>query len=639
MGQDDSVSLQGNDNGTDTFPLNSFTDLHSYRKLYDTSLEQREAFWRSRAQLVQWEHGFDAVSRENLSTGDIAWFIGGRLNACSNALDVHIRDGGGDENALTYIKNDLNTQTYTYRTLHETVTRLAAVLLSHGLKAGDRVALYLPDVPESVMVMLACSRVGIISVPIPERFTPEIVNDIIRDCGASLLVVSLDSPSKSYLNRAKVLIDLLKTVTVISSGNSGMSGVSSLSELLTKTDGISGIDCASVDAEHPLFILYANSAAGIPRGSVLATGGFLVQVAASFNALFRSPEISTERGGIAVFTDLASAAGQCYGLWGALLAGFRIYLFESNDTVSVDILRQLLGEKPVPALLTTPNMLTALKHQHEEGVITDESGFPLVAVSGDVLTPRLVRFVEKSLTKRPERVINMWIQSESGAALITTYPYHDLSRPGALGLPYFGIEPQVINHLGIKSHPNESGQLVFCGSWPGMIRGIWGQPERFRELYFQRLPGYFNTYDGVRVDSDGFFWFMGRLDDVIKVRGQSLATSEIETVIITHPKVIESAVVYTNSEEGEEITAFLVVEKSPETTDTALESEISQTIERRIGEFAVPTRYVFTDELPRTRTGKIVRRILRRIATGTMTVDEDLSHVVNPHAVKKLIGD
>lgn len=639
MGQDDSLSLQCNDGGIDTFPLNPFTDLHSYRELYARSLEQREAFWRSRAQLVQWDQGFTTVARENFSTGDIAWFIGGRLNACSNALDVHVQDGRGDDDALTYIKSDLSTQTYTFRTLHEMVTRLAAALLSHGLKAGDRVALYLPDVPESVMVMLACSRVGIISVPVPERFTPEIVYDIIRDCGASLLVVSHDSPSKSYLNRTKALIDLLETVTVISAGSSRSPGVAAFSEFLAKTDGTSGVTCASVDAEHPLFILYANSAAGIPRGSVFATGGFLVQAAASFNALFRAPEESKERGGIAVCTDLASAAGQCYGLWGALLAGFRIYICESCDTVTVDLLRQLLGENPVPALLTTPNMLTALKHQHGEGVITDESGFPLVAVCGDVLTPRLVRFVGKSLTERPERVINMWIQSESGAALITTYPHHDLSRPGALGLPYFGIEPQVINHLGKISRPNESGQLVFSGSWPGMIRGIWGQPDRFRELYFQRLPGYFNTNDGVRVDNDGFFWFMGRLDDVIKVRGQSLATSEIETVLITHPKVVESAVVYTSSEEGGEITAFLVVENPLETVDAALESELSQTIERRIGEFAVPTRYFFTDELPRTRTGKIVRRILRRIATGTMNVDEDLSHVVNPHAVKKLIGD
>ena len=639
MEQDDSLSISVDNKGIDTFSLNLPIDLESYRQLYTMSIERRDEFWRSRAQLVRWDQFFTTVVRENFSTGDIAWFIGGKLNACSNALDVHVRDGRGDDAALTYIRSDLSTQSYTFRELHETVIRLSAALLSHGLKAGDRVALYLPDVPESVMVMLACSRAGIISVPVPERFTPEIVSDIIRDCGASLLVVSLESPSKPYMSRAQALIGMPGVVTVVSTGSPRMPGVIVWPEFIAKARTNNGESCASVDAEHPLFILYANSAAGIPRGSVFAAGGFLVQAAASFNVLFRQQEARGKSEGVAVCTDLASSAGQCYGLWGALCAGFRIYLCESFETVTVDLLRRLLTEKPVPALLITPSILAALKHQHGEGAVTGEHGFPLVAVCGDILTPRLVKFAGKSLTEGPERVINMWIQSESGSALITTYPHPGMSHPGALGLPHLGIEPRVINHLGQISRPNESGQLVFSGSWPGMIRGIWGQPDRFRELYFQRLPGYFNTNDGVRVDNDGFFWFMGRLDDVIKVRGQSLATSEIEAVLITHQRVVESAVVYASGEEGGEITAFLVVDNPPETSDAVLESELSQTIERRIGEFAVPARYVFTDELPRTKTGKIVRRILRRIATGTMNIDEDLSHVANPQVVKKLIGN
>ncbi|HUT62351.1 MAG TPA: hypothetical protein VMZ04_00195, partial [Anaerolineae bacterium] len=237
-----------------------------------------------------------------------------------------------------------------------------------------------------------------------------------------------------------------------------------------------------------------------------------------------------------------------------------------------------------------------------------------------------------------------WIQSESGAALINTYTTSALNRSGALGLPFLGIKPLIINHMGQICRPNESGQLVFDSSWPSMIRTIWGQSERFREHYFRRLPGYFITNDGVRVDNEGFFWFMGRLDDVIKVRGQSLATLEIETVLVTHPDISEAAVVSVIIEESDNLIAFLAVEQrrfeQEQNSDfSLLESELTGYIVKRIGEFALPNRYVFVRDLPRTRTGKIVRRILRRIAKGDITQDEDLSHIVNPDSVDKFIRE
>ena len=253
------------------------------------------------------------------------------------------------------------------------------------------------------------------------------------------------------------------------------------------------------------------------------------------------------------------------------------------------------------------------------------------------LTPRLVKFAGESLATGPERVLNLWIQSESGVALINTFAFDKLNRPGSLGLPFLGIETRNINHQGQACRHNESGQLVFASSWPGMIRSIWGQNERFLELYLQRVKGYFNTNDGVRVDNDGFYWFMGRLDDVIKVRGQSLATSEIEAVLMSHPMISESAVVSIGGEEGEEIIAYLVIEQTEQNGYTSIESDLTGYIIQRVGEFAVPTRYIVTDELPRTRTGKVVRRLLRRIATGDIGADEDLSHVANPDAVKKLV--
>ena len=617
---------------------NAPKDIEQYRKLYAESIENREEFWRQQSEMIQWDQAFDTIVDEDFSTGEISWFAGGKLNACANALDIHSKNGRAEDKALTYYDRDGNSQTFSYGELLLEVTSLAASLKSFGLKAGDRVVLYLHDSPESVFFMLACARSGIICVPVPERYTSEIVNEIIRDCKASMIVVSLDTDQASYTARVKALVEMFDDVVIVTTGKTKIDGTTAYSDLISRGQDTSQDECASVDAEHPLFILYAGSATGIPRGSVFATGGFIVQAAASFSALFQPAFDESEKWSIACCTNLASTAGQCYGLWGPLISGSGIIIAGEGDKPSTGLLRQMLDERPVPALFTTPGLLTALKRELGDDSLAQNRRFPFVACYGDILTPRFVVFAGKSLTSGPERVINMWVQSESGAALIHTYAHGNLNSPGTLGLPFFGIKAQNINHLGEICRTNESGQLVFENSWPGMIRTIWGQHERFIELYFQRIPGYFNTNDGVRVDNNGFFWFMGRLDDVIKVRGQSIATSEIEAVLMSHPMIAESAVVSIEGEEDEEIIAYVVTEKLAEAAHDTLISDLTNYIEQRIGEFAKPARFVITEELPRTRTGKIVRRLLRRIAAGSMNAHEDLSHVANPEAVDKLIN-
>ncbi|MCE5249738.1 AMP-binding protein [bacterium] len=620
------------------FNLIPSSDMQSFRRLHNQSLEHREDFWQKQSKLITWDKPFTRVMDENFSTGSVAWFIEGKLNACSNALDIHIQNGGGKDIALTFIDCENTIRTYTYRELTDEVITLAAALQSNGLKSGDRAALYLPDIPETFFFILACARLGITYVPIPSRFTPEVVKDIIGDCAASLLVITLDAASESYISRAKSLAGMVNGIPVVSAGKTEFEGTISYEAFRSAGADTTAIPAVSVDSEHPLLILYANSATGIPRGSVFATGGFIVQAAASFASIF--PDVTDKHGkrSMACCVNLASSAGQSYGLWGPFINGYRIFISADGENPSVDRLHRMLEENPCPALLTTPRTIVSLKHEHGDKPLSTERLFPLVAVCGDVLTPRLVKYAGNVLTDSAVNVINMWVQSESGAAIINTYPHGELNRAGALGLPFFGIRPQIVNHLGEISRTNESGQLMFSGSWPAMIRTIWGQHERFLELYFRRLRGYYNTNDGVRIDGDGFYWFMGRLDDVIKVRGQSLATSEIEAVLISHPLVAESAVVSVGDDEGENIIAFLVLERSAEADRDALISELSGYIERRIGEFAMPTRYIVTEELPRTRTGKIVRRILRRIASGNMSIDEDLSHVVNPHSVDRLIS-
>ncbi len=614
--------------------------LRDYHRLYHESIQYREEYWKSQSERLRWTAPFSRVVDEDFSNGRTVWFPDGRLNAASNVLDRNTEDDLADKPALIYAVHGKTDTSISYRELSDKVLAAAKALSGSGLKAGDRAALYLPDRPETVIAMLACSLIGVTYVPIPYTFTVEITAEIVRDCGASLLIVSGSSLSKTYLDRARQVAAASRGISVVTVDGGGDASLSWNDFLNKNADG----EAAAVDyaSTHPLFIAYANSATGIPRGSVFAAGGYLVQAALSYDAIFRSLPAGDSSEAIVCTLSLASAAGQSYGLWGPMLNGSAVIITAEGENSCAESLKGILDIFGSPALLTTPRMLTTLKRELNDNRLTGERGFSIVACCGDVLTPRLVRFAGQALSVNADRVINLWIQSESGAAIINDYPSPELNRPGALGLPALGITPSALNTMGMKCRTNESGQLVFSTSWPGMVTTIWGQPDRYRELYFNRIPDHFMTNDAVRIDAEGFYWFMGRLDDVVKVRGQSLATSEIEAVIVGHSSISEAAVVSVPGEENDNLIAFISLEKKiVDSVDDAMskkiEAELSDIIIARIGEFALPNRYVFARELPKTRTGKLVRRVLRRIASGDIAHDEDLSHVANPEAVKDLV--
>ena len=622
-------------------PLRLPGGLKEYHGLYHKSIESREDFWRIQANRLVWDREYLTVVHENFSEGVVSWYTEGTLNACRNALDIHLERNGGGARALLHIDGEGGVHSSTYRELADEVQRLAAALAEAGLKRGDRFMFYLPDSPATVACLLACARLGVIFVPIPVRFTAELVREIAADCDASAILVSLGAGSQSYETRAREVMAAFTGRTVINAGVKTAEGAIPYEEFMAR-GGSSDPGCASVDSEHPFFILYANSAAGVPRGSVFATGGFLVQAAVSYDYLFHSPVEGDGAKCMVCELDLATAAGQCYGVWGPLVSGACAVIAAEGMRSPAERLRRVLDVCDSSALLTTPIFLSELKRELGEAPLSPERRFALVASSGDVLKPRHISFAVRSLVAAPERVLNLWIQTECGAAVISTFPSAELNRPGALGLPFPGIEPLVVNYLGQVCRPNESGQLVFTASWPSMIRTIWAQNDRYRHLYFRRVPGYFCTNDGVRVDGEEFLWFMGRLDDVIKVRGQSFATSEIEAVLVDHPLVSEAVVVSVDAEEGETLVAFLVfeksiVEKSGEPDISELEAELTRSIELRVGEFTLISRFIVSPELPRTRTGKIVRRVLKRIAVGDISSDEDMSHLANPGAVDELI--
>ncbi len=610
--------------------------LKEYHQMYQASVTHRDEYWKNLASRLVWDAPFTEAADEQFAQGSIRWFADGRLNAIKNTIDRAIAGGKGDNKALAFFPIEGAPVVYSYNTLKEEAVQLASAMYSRGMAAGDKAALYLPDCPETVVFMAACAYLGIVYVPIPYHFTAEIATEIVRDSDAALLLIAGESRSKSYPGRARTVSEAVGDITIIATGSDK---ASSYERFLEEGDK-SGLQPKSCEAEHPLLLIYANSATGIPRGSVYATGGYLVQTAASFDTLFLSAKQSEPS--IVCTMNLASAAGQAYGLWGPLLSGVCTVITEEGENAGASMLARVLEVYDTPALITTPRLLTTVKKELDGKKLSEKNGFSIVACCGDVLTPRLVTFAGSSLSFGAERILNLWIQSESGTAIIATLPTQELNRPGALGVPAFGITPCVINTTGAQCRTNESGQLVFSSSWPGMIRTIWEQPDRYQQLYFRRVPGHFMTNDGVRLDPDGFYWFMGRLDDVVKLRGQSLATSEIEAVLVAHEKIAEAAVVSIPGDENDSLIAFLSFEKEfadrGETEATeSLEKELSDIVMARIGEFALPNRFIFARELPRTRTGKLVRRVLRRIATGDIAHDEDLSHVANPESVRDLV--
>ncbi len=620
------------------------TTLHGYRAAHVASMKERERFWREQADRLCWSQPFETVVEEDFTEASVAWFPEGMLNGCRNVLDLNLERGYGSRQAIYSISPYGEEETVTFDELAVRVKAMAKALKAHGLKAGDRVALYCPECTEVVVIMLACARLGLTYVPIPFRFPENLAFESVEDSGASLVVLGNCGGRPMYENRARNLAGKLKELpcSLLCIGECPISeNVLGYADFLRKGEGEPEPEILNVPAEHPLMLLYAKLAPGMPRGSVFATGGFLVQAATSYDHIFNGSNDRVDT--IFCTVSLASAAGQSYGFWGPLLNGDCILLHSIGTTTPIaPVVDKVLRAQENCALLTTPRVLLRLRTEYETNDPDTAQRFVMVASCGNVLTPRVVNFCTGYLAETKERVINLWVQSETGTALMNTYANAELNRPGSLGLPAMGVGTKILNNAGEVCSANQSGQLVFSQSWPAMARGIWRQAERFRERYFHRFPGYYNTNDGLREDADGFHWFMGRLDDVIKVNDQSLATSEIEAVLIVHEKITEAAVVGIHEEPSDRIIVFLVpnqelIPLGNMMAESALATEIEAYLAQRLGDYAGPYKFLLVPELPRTATGKVVRRLLRRIATGDIQPAEDLSHVANPESVNNLI--
>ena len=590
--------------------------LDAFRRLHRHTLDHREQFWAAQAERLQWQTVFSCVVKEDFSKPQASWFCDGQINAAQNALHRIIEKGKGETPALVFYQKLGHVSTLTFNELKDKVLRLAAAFHQDGLVRGDCIALNLPNCPEFIISALAAAYLGITYLPIGCHLPASIVAEDVTASRTKLVIMANRNAyeeKKDHILRVRSLLGNLPVLT----SDETIQGVQNLEEYMAQTDP-SGLKPACPLADHPLFAVYENRLAGKHVGSVFPTAGFLVQAHASFDDIFNRSLVQEAPKMIVNTLDISKAPAQAYGLWGPLTNGTGIILIDKD--IRVNTIEDILNEQPNPALLCRPSLISELREQLGQGQLNTTKRFPVIACCGNALPPRLVKYADSILVNGPERVVNLWVQSKSGTALLNSYPTPELNRPGSLGFGALGVEPLIMSDFGEPCKTNISGNLIFARSWPAMAMATIGTNEHFKKTYFSKFPGYFFTYDGVRSDKDGFFWFMGRLDDIIKVKGQSLGASLIETMLTSHPLVEEAAIINSQDKSGEDIVAFVVprnrIQDEPKCID-----QIKDYIADKIGRFAVPEKIIITDQLPRTPTGKLFRSVLRRIAAGEETLD------------------
>jgi len=606
--------------------------LNEFRLLSRQALDHREAFWATQARRLSWHKDFSWVVKEDFSKADFSWFGDGRINAAENALHRIIEAGGSDAIALTYYQTAQTAKTYTYSQLKDAVLTLASALNRDEITHGDCIAIALANSPEFVICALACAYLGITYLPIGCHLPAAQVAEDVKSAHAKMLIMAHCNNDDDDQPKADKVRGLINDAAFITAGDKAGPNPT-LAEYMAGSDASFPAPAYPL-SDFPLFAIYENRVAGKPMGTVFGTGGFLVQSHTSFDAIFNKALAQNEPGQIFNTLDTAKAASQAYGLWGPLTCGTGIVI--ADPDFRADTVDTVLTELKDPAMICQPGLLSQMKTQLETTPLQTNHRFSVIACCGDVLPPRLVKFADGTLVSSPERVVNMWVQNKCGTALINAYPVPELNRTGALGLGALGIAPLILNDFGQPCKTNVSGNLVFGTSWPAMGRPTYGAKKQYIKTCFSKFTTRFQTFDGLRFDKDGFYWFMGRLDDVIKIKGQTLGTSLIESMLMSHPMVVEAAIISSRKDAGHALTAFVVL-GAPVPDEEKFILDIKAYIAEKIGIFAVPERIVVARQLPRTATGKLVRGMLRRIASGDSQAIKDTSHLVNAESIQDLI--
>lgn len=621
----------------------SLSDLDTYRRLHAESLSSPDTFWPAQIAGFHW---FQQPARAFVGEGSEArWFPGGRTNLAFNALERHLLAGRGDTLALIWESEAVGpdrqpreVRRYTYRQLRDEVVRLASALAGLGVKSGDRVTVYLPIIPELPIAMLACAWLGAAHNVVFAGFPSQALLDRIEDSG-SHVVITADGgwrngkvvPLKPILDEALARTALVRHTVVLRHTGSPVdlrAGRDHLWSELVATAGTT-LPAAEVPSDHPSFLMYTSGSTGKPKGIAHGTAGYLVHTGLTARHAF-----DLHPGDVVWCTaDPAWITGHTYTVYGPLLAGATTVIYEGIlSAPDWDRAWDIVARHRPQVLYTTPTLVRAWIRHGETGLRKrDLSSLRLLASVGEPINPSVWRWFREVVGAGRTPVVDTWWQTEAGAAMIFPFPYATPAKPGSASLPFFGVEPALVGPDGREVVGEGSGQLVIKRPWPGMLLGIWNNPQRYRATYWETIPGYFLTGDTARRDTDGYLWVLGRADDVIKVNGHRLGTAEIEGAIIAHPAVAESAVVGLPDEHvGEAVLAFVVL-KSGSAPDDATRAGIIREIETQVGKLARPREIRFLDSLPKNRGGKILRRLLReyaitgKISGDTSTLDDSTS--------------
>ena len=621
--------------------------MDQYQEIYDRSIQDRDAFWAETAERITWFKKWDTVSNFNFVNADIKWFEGGKLNVSYNCLDRHVEAGYGDRTALIWEGNDPNEDKYiTYQELLNDVQKFANVLKNIGVEKGDRVCLYMQMVTQLPVAMLACARIGAVHSVVFGAFSADSLRDRINDSECKVLITQdtgvrgtkQNIPMKTNADKAVSQTPSIEHVVVVQR-------TGELVEMKTGRDLWWHEEMASadavcppeeMDAEDPLFILYTSGSTGMPKGVLHTTGGYLVYTSYSHELIFDYHEDDIYW----CTADIGWITGHSYIVYGPLANGATSVMFEGVPNYP-DFGRfwEVVDKHKVTLFYTAPTALRALMKEGNKWVEKNNlSSLRLLGTVGETIKEPEWLWYYNIVGKSQCPIVDTWWQTETGGILITPLPGATPIKPGTATFPFFGIEPVLLSEQGEEIEGNGiSGLLAIKTSWPGQMRTIYGDQKRFFDTYFSQYPGYYFTGDGARRDRDGCYWITGRVDDVLNVSGHRIGTAEVEGAIGKANGVAEAAVVgYPHDIKGQGIYAFVTLMTGVD-ADGFIEQEIRESVTKEIGPHAKPDQIQFTPALPKTRSGKIMRRILRKIAEGDTDNMGDISTLADPSVVESLV--
>ncbi len=622
--------------------------MKEYKKLYKRSMDDPEGFWAERADaLLTWDRKWRTVLKYDFFKPEIQWFIGGQLNVSYNCLDRHLTNGRRNKAAIIWQgEPEDDVKVYTYQMLHREVCRFANVLKKKGVRTGDRVSLYLPMVPELAIAMLACTRIGAIHSIVFAGFSAHSLQSRIQDCQAKV-VVTADAvlragktiPLKPNVDVAVQDCPTVESCIVVKRAGNEIAMQDGRDtwwhDEMNAEDITDNCDYVPMGAEDPLFILYTSGSTGKPKGILHTTGGYLTYVAHTTQWVFDMQDDD-------VFwctADIGWITGHSYIVYGPLALGGTSIMFEGVPSwPKPDRFWKIIEKFKVNSFYTAPTVIRALMRDGVEWTQKhDLSTLRFLGSVGEPINPEAWMWYHNNIGKGKIPIVDTWWQTETGGHLISPLPFATSLNPGSATLPLPGIDAAIVKSDGTPADADEGGHLVIKKPWPGMLRGVFGDPARFKSQYFERFPGMYESGDGARRDKDGYFWIMGRLDDVINVSGHRLGTMEIESALVAHPKVAEAAVVgMPHDIKGQAIYAYVTLKTGVDESEE-LRKDLRNYVRKEIGPIASPDVIQFSPGLPKTRSGKIMRRILRKIADGDTSNLGDTSTLADPSVVDDLI--